>query len=103
MRALSLAAGINEGGHYFRYFGPSGVRALPLAAGINEGGHYLRYFLSSFLFFLPSSAQAPALAGLGLALISISPHPTTRESSVTCNLASMGIPGLISWPGSKLA
>ena len=21
-------------------FGPSGVRALPLAAGINEGGHY---------------------------------------------------------------
>ena len=24
--------------------GPSGVRALPLAAGINEGGHYFRYF-----------------------------------------------------------
>jgi hypothetical protein len=23
--------------------GPSGVRALPLAAGINEGGHYFRY------------------------------------------------------------
>ena len=22
------------------YFGPSGVRALPLAAGRNEGGHY---------------------------------------------------------------
>ena len=40
MRALPLAAGINEGGHFFRYFGPSGVRALPLAAGINEGGHY---------------------------------------------------------------
>ena len=37
---LPLAAGINEGGHYFRYFGPSGVRALPLAAGIKEGGHY---------------------------------------------------------------
>ena len=31
-------------------FGPSGVRALPLAAGINEGGHYFRYF--SFLFSL---------------------------------------------------
>ena len=29
--------------------GPSGVRALPLAAGINEGGHYFRYF---FLFLL---------------------------------------------------
>jgi hypothetical protein len=41
VRALPLAAGINEGGHYF---GPSGVRALPLAAGINEGGHYFRYF-----------------------------------------------------------
>ena len=25
-------------------FGPSGVSALPLAAGINEGGHYFRYF-----------------------------------------------------------
>ena len=24
--------------------GPSGVRALPLAAGINEGGHYFAYF-----------------------------------------------------------
>ena len=40
VRALPLAAGINKGGHYFRYFGPSGVRALPLAAGINVGGHY---------------------------------------------------------------
>ena len=37
VRALPLAAGRNECGHYF---GPSGVRALPLAAGINEGGHY---------------------------------------------------------------
>ena len=49
VRALPLAAGINEGGHYFRYFGPDGVRALPLAAGINEGGHYFRYF---FLFLV---------------------------------------------------
>ena len=24
--------------------GPSGVRVLPLAAGRNEGGHYFRYF-----------------------------------------------------------
>ena len=40
MRALPLAAGTNEGGHYF---GPSRVRALPLAAGTNEGGHYFRY------------------------------------------------------------
>ena len=35
-------------------FGQSGVRALPLAAGIKEGGHYFMYFSSSFLFlFLP--------------------------------------------------
>ena len=27
-----------------KYFGPSGVRALPLAAGINVGGHYFRYW-----------------------------------------------------------
>jgi hypothetical protein len=32
-------------------FGPSGVRALPLAAGINEGGHYFRYI---FLFLFSS-------------------------------------------------
>ena len=30
------------------FSGPSGVRALPLAADINEGGHYFRY-ISSFL------------------------------------------------------
>ena len=40
VRALPLAAGINVGGHYFRYFGLSRVRALLLAAGRNEGGHY---------------------------------------------------------------
>ena len=32
--------------------GPSGVRALPLAAGINEGGHFLGFF--SFLVILLS-------------------------------------------------
>ena len=26
--------------------GPSGVRALPLAAGINEGGHYFHYIFA---------------------------------------------------------
>ena len=56
MRALPLAAGINEGGHYFRYFGPSGVRALPLAAGINVGGHYFRYFGLSGVRALPLAA-----------------------------------------------
>ena len=36
-------------------FGPSGVRALPLAAGINEGGHYFRYF-STFLVVVVTTA-----------------------------------------------
>ena len=27
------------------FFGPIGVRALPLAAGIIEGGHYFRYII----------------------------------------------------------
>ena len=49
VRALPLAAGTNEVGHYF---GPSGVRALPLAAGTNEGGHY----------FGPSGVRAPAVS-----------------------------------------
>ena len=56
VRALPLAAGINVGGHYFRYFGPSGVRALPLAAGIHIGGHYFRYFSTFGL----SEVRAPA-------------------------------------------
>ena len=38
------AAVINVGGRNKWHFGPSGVRALPLAAGINVGGHYFRYF-----------------------------------------------------------
>ena len=33
------------------FFGPSGVHALPLAAGINEGGHYFRYFFPLVVFF----------------------------------------------------
>ena len=31
--------------------GPSGVRALPLAAGINEGGHYFAYIFPLVIFF----------------------------------------------------
>ena len=56
MCALPLAAGIYVGGHYFLYFGPSGVRALPLAAGINEGGHYFAYFGPSRVRALPLAA-----------------------------------------------
>ena len=34
-------------------FAPSGVRELPLAAGINVGGHYFRYFSTSSSLLLP--------------------------------------------------
>ena len=33
--------------------GPSGVRALPLAAGRNEGGHYFRYIFFLLLLGVP--------------------------------------------------
>ena len=43
------------------YFGPSGVRALPLAAGRNEGGHYFRYFIPLTAVVIgPSVLRAPA-------------------------------------------
>jgi hypothetical protein len=43
-------------------FGQRGVRALPLAAGRNEGGHYFRYLTSScylILLFLPPLFKIP--------------------------------------------
>ena len=36
----------------FLVFWSSGVRALPVAAGTNEGGHYFRYFFLFFFFLL---------------------------------------------------
>ena len=42
----------------FCSFGPSGVRALPLAAGINVGGHYFRYFFT-FLVVLVVGVTGP--------------------------------------------
>ena len=56
VHVLPLAAGINEGGHYFVL---SGVRALPLAAGINEGGHYFRYFGPSGAVQMVSDSRRP--------------------------------------------
>ena len=51
---------VGIGCSYNKHFGPSGVRALPLAAGINEGGNYFRYkYYSSFLvgFVLTTTIQ----------------------------------------------
>ena len=39
------------------YVGPGGLRALPLAAGINEGGHYFRYFSFLVLVVLTTAIQ----------------------------------------------
>ena len=38
--------------------GPSGVHALPVAAGTNEGGHYFRYFSSSSSSFCGGNPPA---------------------------------------------
>ena len=38
---------------------PSGVHAMPLAAGINEGGHYFRYFGPSGAVQTVSDSRRP--------------------------------------------
>ena len=53
--------------------GPSGVRALPLAAGINEGGHYFRYFASSLLFFLVPLFKTPEGVVVGFQIFAWAP------------------------------
>jgi hypothetical protein len=45
----STQVSISDKQIFFLTFGPSGVHALPLAAGINEGGHYFRYIIPLFL------------------------------------------------------
>ena len=41
------------------YVGPSGVHALPLAAGRNEGGHYFRYFIPLVVILLLPTLLKP--------------------------------------------
>ena len=47
----------------FGIFGPSGVRALPVAAGTNEGGHYYWYFFL-FIHLVLISIAKMALGGV---------------------------------------
>ena len=42
-------------------FGPSEVRALPLAAGRSEGGHYFMYFSALLLLLLGTVVQNPRM------------------------------------------
>ena len=52
--------------------GPSGVRALSLAAGINEGGHYFRYII--LLFFLPPLFKTTEGVVVGLQIFACGPE-----------------------------
>ena len=54
-------------------FGPSGVRALPLAAGINEGGHYFRYYSTSFLLGVPLF-KIPEGVVVGFQIFALAPN-----------------------------
>ena len=58
-----------------KYFGPSGVRALPLAAGRNEGGHYFRYFSSLlFFFYSPLLFKTPEGVVIGFQIFAWAPN-----------------------------
>ena len=63
-------------------FGPSGVRALPLAAGINVGGHYFRYCQN------PNSTNSSIQQSLRLDYIltpsSTHHHPPTHPPQTLC-------------------
>jgi hypothetical protein len=78
VRALPMAAGINEGGHYIRYFGPSRVHALPFAAGINEGGHYFRYI--NLLYLLPPLFKTTEGAIVGFQIFAWAPKENNKNS-----------------------
>ena len=58
------------------FFGPSGVRALPLAAGRNEGGHYFRYFSTSLLLllFLVPLFKTPEGVVVGIQIFALAPN-----------------------------
>jgi hypothetical protein len=50
------------------------VGALPLAAGINEGGHYFRYFsFSCFLVFLPPLFKTTEGVIVGFQIFALAP------------------------------
>ena len=57
---MSEISGITEMNDFI---GPTGVRALPVAAGTNEGGHYFGYFSTfpPFFLFLDMDAKQKSL------------------------------------------
>ena len=59
----------------------SGVRALPLAAGINEGGHYFRYnFLFIGVVFLPPLFKTTEGVVVGFQIFAWAPKKNNNNS-----------------------
>jgi hypothetical protein len=58
--------------------GPSGMRALPLAAGINEGGHYFRYFFLFLLLFLPPLFKTTEEVVVGFQIFAWTPKKNNK-------------------------
>jgi hypothetical protein len=59
------------------------VRALPLAAGINEGGHYFRYFFLCFLgvvVFLPPLFKTTEGVVVGFQIFAWAPKKNNKNS-----------------------
>ena len=59
--------------------GPSRVRALPLAAGINEGGHYFRYFSSSYLVVVNTAIQNHRRVVVGFQIFAWAPKKIKKN------------------------
>ena len=65
-------------------FGLSGVRALPLATGINEGGHYFRYIflfiVFLFLLLLPPLFKTTEGVVVGFQIFAWAPKKNNNNS-----------------------
>ena len=55
-------------------FGPSGVFALPLAAGINEGGHYFRYIIPLLVVGVTTVIKTPEGVVVGFQIFAWAPN-----------------------------
>ena len=62
-------------------FGPSVVRALPLAAGINEGGHYFAYIIPLFSsLFLPPLFKTTDRVVVGFQIFACVPNKNNTNA-----------------------
>jgi hypothetical protein len=61
-------------------FGPSVVRVLPLAAGINEGGHYFAYIILFLVFLLPPLFKTTEGVVVGFQIFAWAPKKDNKNS-----------------------